>query len=74
MDDKHEIIQAKLKTQQESIAPQDSRVEKFSLIGPMRDYIVIQMNVIGTCFSVHSHIAFTEENGRKLSETMLVTR
>lgn len=86
MDDKNENdqliqeVEKKLKIQQ---ASQDTQVEnqlqnpfsdeeRFSLIKPMYDLVLNQMNVIRTCFSVHSHIAFTEEGGKKLSEDMLV--
>ncbi|RIA80032.1 hypothetical protein C1645_839414 [Glomus cerebriforme] len=85
MDDKNEndlIIQEferKLKIEHET---QDIQVEKswnnpypceekFDLIRPMYDLVVNQMNVISTCFSVHSHIAFTEENEKNLSENIM---
>ncbi|CAB5350267.1 unnamed protein product [Rhizophagus irregularis] len=70
-------FEKKLKIQQES---QDTKVEipyqnpfnanvkKFSLINPMYDLVVSQMNVIRTCFFVHSHTAFVEEDGKNLSE------
>ena len=88
MDNKNEddqIIQdLKLKLQQESIASKDTQFEKsypyndedkkdkFSLIRPMYDMVLNQMNVINTCFSVHSHIAITKEDEKNLPENMLV--
>jgi hypothetical protein len=76
-------VEKKLTIQQEFTISKDTQVEKswqnpfnneerFSLINPMYDLVVNQMNVIRTCFSVHSYIAFTEEDGKKLSKEMLV--
>ncbi|CAB4437587.1 unnamed protein product [Rhizophagus irregularis] len=70
-------FEKKLKIQQES---QDTKVEspyqnpfnanekRFSLISPMYELVVNQMNVIKACFFVHSLFAIVEEDGENLAE------
>lgn len=73
-------VEKKLRIQQVS---QDTQVEellqnpfnanekRFNLINPMYDLAVNQMNVIKTCFSVHSYITFSED-GKGSSENKII--
>src|SRR4051794_552215 len=76
-------VERKLKIQQEITISQDTQAEKswrnpysseqrFKLISPMYDMVMNQMNIISTCYTVHAHIALTEEDKNNLSKDMLV--